>query len=293
MSAVRAIVLGVLVAALAPACGGSGGGEEEIVFVLPEGGRATTATAVFVTDPAGERDARRLTSPPEGESDSEPAWSPDGSQVVFVRRGRESRVLVVGRDGGEPDAILPAGTYSSPSWSPDGERIAYFEQSADGWDVMVARADGSGRRRLVDLPNDPAGVGPVVGGLDWGPDGSLAVAYAPVAQAGQDLEYELYVAGEDGETGERLAPGTNPSWSPDGGRIAFETAEGISIVARDGTGRRTLLEGNVLRPDWSPDGERIVFTDGALRLTVVEVDGDGERTLVRRGADPDWGRAGD
>jgi Tol biopolymer transport system component len=108
---------------------------------------------------------------------------------------------------------------------------------------------------------------------------------------------------------------TNPDWSPDGRRIAFqrvdpngcglrcETAE-IFLVRRDGSGLTRLLydqsgagcarngrsAGGVCRnsPAWSPDGRRLAFTCEVLagperagfeRICVARADGSGVRQL--------------
>jgi Tol biopolymer transport system component len=48
--------------------------------------------------------------------------------------------------------------------------------------------------------------------------------------------------------------------SPDGTRLAFETAKGIFVARLDGTGVRYVALGSA--PSWSPDGEKIVFAAG-------------------------------
>ena len=76
---------------------------------------------------------------------------------------------------------------------------------------------------------------------------------------------------------------SNPSWSPDGTRIAFEerveveiqpVAQGIAIVNADGTGFHWLVQNapsaHDSHPHWSPDGTSIVFerTNGTLAITL-------------------------
>jgi len=43
---------------------------------------------------------------------------------------------------------------------------------------------------------------------------------------------------------------SNPSWSPDGKRIAFEIDECVYIVNTDGSGLTKLIHG--VFPQWSP-----------------------------------------
>ncbi|WP_420149102.1 TolB family protein, partial [Spirosoma sp.] len=70
-------------------------------------------------------DAKALTH--GSESARQPAWSPDGTQLAFVRTVKgKSQVFVMPLNGGEAWQ-LTNGTYSasSPKWSPDGKRIAF------------------------------------------------------------------------------------------------------------------------------------------------------------------------
>ncbi len=77
-----------------------------------------------------------------------------------------------------------------------------------------------------------------------------------------------------------------PTWSPDGSRIAFAGAvsEGddtdIFVMEPDGSGVRLLARTNRLdrRPDWSPDGSRIVF-DTYGKIWVASV-ADGHVTQI-------------
>src|SRR5262249_26325112 len=72
---------------------------------------------------------------------SNPAWSPDGSQIAFQSSSTiavgfndsnaqpPSTLWLVSAEGGEPRQLTevgnPVGGHGAPSWSPDGKRIAF------------------------------------------------------------------------------------------------------------------------------------------------------------------------
>jgi Tol biopolymer transport system component/DNA-binding winged helix-turn-helix (wHTH) protein len=86
----------------------------------------------------------------------DPAWSPDGSQVIYVR-GRS--LLTVHADGTQQKEIAHGpGLPHSPTWSPDGDKIRFsMDQRSDGAPaVWEMDADGSGLHPILASGREPA-----------------------------------------------------------------------------------------------------------------------------------------
>jgi Tol biopolymer transport system component len=125
---------------------------------------------------------------------------------------------------------------------PEGT-IAY--SGRDFGDVLVARVDGSGVRRLTSAPGpqfDPS----------FSPDGRL-IAYRDSRHA-INQDDEIWVMDRDGGHARNLTRDHgndwSPAWSPDGRCIVFARRQRLMIMRADGSGVRSLgLSGSL--PAWT------------------------------------------
>jgi dipeptidyl aminopeptidase/acylaminoacyl peptidase len=223
--------------------------------------------ALFTVDYAGG-DEERLTN---GPFDMEPAWSPDGSSVVFVRRrygeareffqrpvrrvelwtvSPDSRVnellLRVPFERPEPDRLW------SPAWSPDGRTIAFIRQE-------VGDRRGYGRRPklwLIDAHGSNAYEVPGVvaaNSVTWLPDGRVTYD-GLVRRNGELTEARLVIDFDEGRPRILDDVDAHPVWSEDGSRVAhFERI----VEDRYGLTSRDFEEGSESRVTGAP-----VFFDG-------------------------------
>jgi Tol biopolymer transport system component len=213
-----------------------------------------SADDVMMIANADGSDAQELTTAP-GLNAYGPAWSPDGTKLVYQERDASGSQLgtlvVVDLATGERTQLVDFGDaragwwFTSPRFSADGEQVLYHQirsPSAITSDVWSVPVTGGEPTMVVENASYPLPVG----------DGS-EIAF--VTANAEDL----------------------------GG-------DSISIVRADGTGTpRTLVEAQslILRPTVSPDGTRLAYPDGGA-MWVVDV-ATGESTEVSEGGyTVDW-----
>jgi eukaryotic-like serine/threonine-protein kinase len=243
-------------------------------------------TGLFVLSVAtGEK--RRLTTPPApAVADTNPAVSPDGRMLAFVR---------VISDGNPQLYVLPL----SEDYRPTGE--ARRLDVPQPWVVNPAwTADG----REIVCDAGP----PWVGGMLWRISVSdsekpvlLAAlgktSYEPtVSRQGNRLVYQVWTwdpdiwraevsGGDRSRPAEKLIASTrqefNAQYSPDGSRVAFSSDRSgnseIWVCNGDGSNpvQLTSLESSSGTPRWFPDGRRIVFDsqkEGQEEIYVIDTE---------------------
>ena len=235
----------------------------------PDGTRIVFATdwdgplAIYVMDVDGT-DLRQLTYPLDSQFDMQPAWSPDGAKIAFTstRQPGITNIFVVDADGGNPVRLTDIfAVDGNPVWSPDGTKIAFarFPDSVNegnNSEIYVMNADGSNPVRLTDSPhyeNNPS----------WSPDGAkIAFLFGPIEEGQPQYDRaEIYVMDADGTNSVNISNNEvldwNSTWSPDGTKIAFNSAWGneIKVVNADGSGPiQSISGGGYNLPLWLPAG---------------------------------------
>jgi dipeptidyl aminopeptidase/acylaminoacyl peptidase len=125
-------------------------------------------------DGTGRRSLAGAASPLHGgPTNGRPAFSRDGSRIVFVRSresqsGKGGRIWLMRADGSHRRRLA---TDAFPQFSPDGGRIVFVRElpaatSSDplaSTELWVMNADGSGQRRLTHCTQDLE--------PSWSPDG--------------------------------------------------------------------------------------------------------------------------
>lgn len=207
----------------------------------------------------------QLTPADKGHGDAYPAFSPDGRTLAFVRRG-DIWMLALSRNLtplGEPIRVTLRGAGAlNPVWSPDGKSI-----------VFAAERGSRGKLLRVDIGN-PAAPPSELGGeeaLEPALDSAgRRLVYSRAAVVDSLNTLRLCGTNCTPEAPEKLLYSTklarNPSYSPDGQQIAFESSRSghmeIWVCGRDGSSPRqvTGLAGPPAgTPNWSPDGRHLVF----------------------------------
>ncbi len=191
----------------------------------------------------------------------EPTWSPDGSEVVYMRQDSSGQDLWrIGADGSAPENMTETAGIeeSGAEFSPDGAKIAYVgtgpKPAGDpeyNNDIWVMDADGSDQKQLTKTDFPRQNLSPT-----WSPDGAR-IAYSTTEAGGANGFHVIDADGSD-DSGP-LPSGTpvislNLSWSPDGTKIAYQPmAGGLWVMNPDGSGA-TPLAGNTgnAYPSWAP-----------------------------------------
>ncbi|MGZ4413446.1 MAG: TolB family protein [Gaiellaceae bacterium] len=185
-----------------------------------------------------------------------------------------ANIYLMDADGSNVVPLTQTCLESDPAWSPDGAQIAFISRRDGAPALFVMNADGGDAHRVT-----PVGV--FAERPSWSQRGQIAFDSLP----------GIETIKPDGSGLTRLtADGYDPSWSPDGSRIAFSLnnaatnrVDEVETIAADGTNLQQVALG--VAPAFSPDGKHLAWAgrraaDGAATLVVANADGSNPQTIV-------------
>jgi Tol biopolymer transport system component len=245
------------------------------IYVMPVGGKPVNLT----------KDAAL---------DTEPAWSPDGSQLAYSSDKDSEHLQLWVRDmkSGRSRRLTELTTQpQGAAWSPDGTRIAFF--NVDGmWRVaqmsVIDVATGKVTKVHDSLPQPGAPV--------WSPDGKrLAIAgIAPMTKRFREGTNQILTMSSTQLNDDKwFAPqpmmsidsrgGCGPAWSPDGTKMAaiYEGVLAVWPVSPSGEPLgppRRITNESSHAPSWVGDSRHILY-QAMDKLRIVDVETGDVRTV--------------
>lgn len=231
-----------------------------------------------------------------------PSVSPDGTKVAFTSWLQESpRIILFSLTSGRrlPFYNQRASLNCCLSFSPDGKQVVFSSTAAGGpAQLYEANADGSGFRRLLSsrvIDTEPK-INPKTG---------TDIVFVSGRGGGGPQIYLMSSGGDPQRLTDGTGDATNPSWSPDGTKIAFAWTRGyepgnFNIFILDVASRQlvqlTNHEGRNENPSWAPDGAHLIYANkrgGNSQLWTMLADGTQKKQITHDGSNekPVWAPA--
>lgn len=245
------------------------------------------ATPVLCGSAGETREARR------------PAYSPDGTQIAFMRSGI---IWLADADCGNQRSTGVDG--DAPTWSPNAAQIAFVRGGIYS-DIWTMNVDGSSQTKLTDSAGQDKPTGSFTNGEpSWGTNNKILFRGVTSKNVGGTLRSvgDIWMMDAVGANFVKLtdepASSYAPDWSPDAAKIVFvsDRATGRGeVYTMDAAGTNqtritndaSISNGNSA---WSPDGLKLVYDDDFSKITTRNINGT-NGSVITTGTFPDWAPA--
>lgn len=220
-----------------------------------------------------------------------PVPSRDGKRVFASGRNKRGELVRFDSKSKQFYPFLGGISAEFVAFTYDAKSVAYVTYPEGV--LWKANADGTNPLELTSSPVYPKS-------LRWSPDGTriLFVDRTPKGTNG------IYVIASDGGTPRQVFPNdteneTDPSWSPDGKKIAYSTCPALGASSKSdlrildlATGKVSIIPGSagLVTPRWSPDGKFIsAMTLDAMSMKLLNLES-GKWSSLYTGsvAFPEW-----
>lgn len=193
-----------------------------------------------------------------------PQISPDGSQIVYQRRGmdimtdqRTSSLWLINADGTDHQKLTSSTkSESRAAWSPDGKRIAFVSSDdTHGSELFIYWVETGKVARISQLERGP-------GAMSWSPDGEYIAFTMKIEEKNPVL-----VRAPKKPEGAKWAAAPRVTdrfkYEQDGAGYLDPGFTHIFVINSEGGMIRQITSGEFNHsstPVWSPDGGRIYFS---------------------------------
>jgi Tol biopolymer transport system component/predicted Ser/Thr protein kinase len=227
---------------------------------------------------------RQITANITAQNDTQPALSPAGDKLLFVREVFDNMILSASLSDAAVERVISSGVQAGmPAWALNKDEMVYESKRA-GATAIWMRSEGK-ERPIVTADHFPAGSTAAFST----PALSPAADRIEYTRTDKDQRFTNWISSLGGGPAVRLTNARDVverggSWSPDGSRIVYwqyrDGRASLMIAKTSGEAAPTLLRETTGAnlPDWSPDGQWIAFVD-PKGMNVISPDGQTTRSF--------------